>query len=100
MDEGWARLVLPSREEAEEYFAQFRQNRAVADPGAAEDEDVVQGMVDELHMVMKSVRFSEAALVRAPPSPPSLPPQISAPSPPLVQGKVDAAHGHEVRALL
>ena len=28
------------------------------------EEEVVQGMVDELHMVMKSVRFSAATIVR------------------------------------
>ncbi len=65
VEEGWAQLVLPSRQEAEEYFTNFRLNKAVEGASAAQDEDIVQGMVDELHMVMKSVRFSAATLVRA-----------------------------------
>jgi len=71
VEEGWAQLVLPSTEEAEEYFVNFRLNKAVAHTSAVEDENIVQGMVDELHMVMKSVRFSVATLVK-PPLPPPL----------------------------
>lgn len=62
VEEGWAQLVLPSKEEAEEYFVNFRLNKAVDHASMVEDENIVQGMVDELHMVMKSVRFSVATL--------------------------------------
>ena len=69
LEKGWAQLVLPTRAEAAEYFAGFRA--APPDMGALRpeflevDEDVVQGMVDELHRVMQSARFSTAVLVSA-----------------------------------
>ncbi len=56
--------MLPSKEEAAEYFARFRTPTSLNPDRMIIEEDVVQGMVDELHMVMKSVRFSAATIVR------------------------------------
>lgn len=69
MEQGWAHLVLPTQAEASQYFASFRG--APPDTGALGqeflelDEEVIQGMVDELHRVMRSARFSSAVLVGA-----------------------------------
>ena len=67
MEQGWAQLVLPTKAEAAEYFARFRQAPPDADalrPGVVEiDEDVVEGMIDETHRIMQSARFSVAVLV-------------------------------------
>ena len=63
VEEGWAQLVLPSKEEAAEYFARFRAPSNLNPDSTLVDEEIVQGMVDELHMVMKSVRFSAATIV-------------------------------------
>lgn len=63
MEEGWAQLVLPTKEEAAEYFARFRTPSSLNPDSTIVDEEIVQGMVDELHMVMKSVRFSAATIV-------------------------------------
>lgn len=62
-EEGWAQLVLPTKGEADEYFARFRSPASLNPDSMILDEEIVQGMVDELHMVMKSVRFSAALLV-------------------------------------
>ena len=61
--------MLPTQAEAAEYFHRFRA--APPDTGALGreylevDEEVIQGMVDELHRVLSSDRFSTAALVSA-----------------------------------
>lgn len=56
--------MLPTKEEAAEYFARFRTPASLNPDRMIMEEEVVQGMVDELHMVMKSVRFSAATIVR------------------------------------
>ena len=63
VEEGWAQLVLPTKEEAAEYFARFRMPASLNPDRMIVEEEVVQGMVEELHMVMKSVRFSAATIV-------------------------------------
>lgn len=65
VEEGWAQLVLPTKEEAAEYFARFRTPASLNPDRMIVEEEVVQGMVDELHIVMKSVRFSAATIVSA-----------------------------------
>lgn len=64
VEEGWAQLVLPSKDEATEYFAKFRPAATLNPDRLIEEEGIVQGMVDELNMVIKSVRFSAATIVR------------------------------------
>lgn len=64
VEESWAHLVLPSDDEAREYFAGFRSSAApLNDPSSSADSEIVQGMVAELHIIMKSARFSATLLV-------------------------------------
>ena len=72
VEESWAQLALPTEQEAAEYFASFRPSSSSSldeTPSTSADSNVVQGMIEELHMVMKSARFSATVLVSMTPWP-------------------------------
>lgn len=66
IEESWAELALPSSREAQEYFREFRSSATPLSEqtSSSADSSVVQGMIEELHMILKSARFSATVLVR------------------------------------